>query len=114
MYLMIPTWLIFVFLVIASFAPIVSLRPGWWIPYYAGLLACWVVAVIAALRRAGQEERAAHQEFVRALREFQHAREDEGEHDGHARPDGRGSTTGAFRRRGGLFDAQTGAQRGGR
>jgi hypothetical protein len=70
MYLMIPTWLIFVFLVVASFAPVVSLRPGWWLPYYGALLMCWVMVVVAALRRAEQEER--HQ-FLRTLRKLQDA-----------------------------------------
>jgi hypothetical protein len=113
MYLRIPTWLIFLFLVVASFAPVVSARPAWWIPYYAALLACWIGAVIAAFRRARQEERAARREFRRTLRELQ-ARDDAGGHDVPARSDVRPSTREVFRRRGGPFDAQPGAHRGGR
>jgi hypothetical protein len=113
MYVMIPTWLIFLFLVVASFAPVVSARPAWWIPYYAALLACWIVAIIAAFRRARHEERAARQEFRRTLRELQ-APEDAGGHDGPAPSDVRASTREGFRRRGGPFDAQPGARRGGR
>jgi hypothetical protein len=75
MYMMIPTWLIFVFLVVASFAPVVSLRPGWWLPYYGALLMCWILVVIAALRRAGKEERVAHHQFLQALRKVQDARD---------------------------------------
>jgi hypothetical protein len=74
MYLMIPTWMIFVFLVVASFAPVISLRPAWWLPYYGALLMCWVLVVIAALRRAEQEERAAHHQFRRTLRKLQDER----------------------------------------
>jgi hypothetical protein len=56
-----------VFLVVASFAPVVSLRPGWWLPYYGALLMCWVLVAIAALR---QEERTAHHQFRRTLRKL--------------------------------------------
>jgi hypothetical protein len=120
MHVMIPTWLIFVFLVIASFAPVVSLRPAWWIPYYVGLLACWIATVIAALRRARREERAAHQEFVRTLRRLQDEPDDVDEREevdgreGRRRAGARRSTREVFRRRGGLPDPQPGGHRGGR
>jgi hypothetical protein len=71
--LRIPTWLIFVFLVVASFAPVVSLRPGWWLPYYGALMMCWVLVVVAALRQADQEDRAARLQFLRTLRRLQDA-----------------------------------------
>ena len=73
MYLMIPTWLIFVFLVVASFAPVVSLRPGWWLPYYAALMMCWVLVVVAALRQSDQDDRAARHQLLRTLRRLQDA-----------------------------------------
>jgi hypothetical protein len=51
MYLMIPTPLLFLFLAVSSFAPIASSWPGWWTAYYGALMACWVVIVVAAMRR---------------------------------------------------------------
>ena len=55
---MTPTWLMFVYLGIASFAPVVvSLRPGRWMPYYYGaLLMWWILVSIVAVRRLGREE----------------------------------------------------------
>jgi CHASE2 domain-containing sensor protein len=73
MHLRIPTWLIFAFLVVASFAPVVSLRPGWWLPYYGALMMCWVLVVVAALRQADQEDRDARHQFLRTLRRLQDA-----------------------------------------
>jgi hypothetical protein len=70
MYLLIPTWLIFLFLVVASFAPLVSVRPTWWMPYYGALLVCWIVAAITALRQAEDEERAANQRLLSVIRKF--------------------------------------------
>jgi hypothetical protein len=53
----IPTWLMLVSLAIASFAPVVSLRPGWWVPYYYGaLLVWWVLVSVAAMRRVARED----------------------------------------------------------
>jgi hypothetical protein len=43
MYLPIPIWLVFLLLCIASFAPVVSRWPGWWMAYYGALLLCWVL-----------------------------------------------------------------------
>jgi len=64
-----PTWLMFLFLVIASFAPLVSLRPGRWMPYYYGaLLAYWVLVAVAAMRRLAREEREAKRKVARILR----------------------------------------------
>jgi predicted LPLAT superfamily acyltransferase len=53
-----PTWLMFVYLGIASFAPVlVSLRPGRWMSYYYGaLLLWWVLGSVAAVRRLAREE----------------------------------------------------------
>ena len=50
---MTPTWLMFVYLGIASFAPVlVSLRPGRWMSYYYGaLLLWWVLGSVAVVRR---------------------------------------------------------------
>jgi hypothetical protein len=54
--LTIPTWLVFLFLAIASFAPIVNLQPRWWAPYYGALLMCWVVVSVAAVRRMARDD----------------------------------------------------------
>jgi hypothetical protein len=61
--LKIPTWLMFLSLGIASFAPVVSLRPGWWVPYYYGaLLVWWVLVSVAAMRGVAREDqKAKHQ-----------------------------------------------------
>jgi hypothetical protein len=48
----IPTWLLFISLVVASFAPIVILEAGWWVPFYYGALLAWWVSV-ALLRSEG-------------------------------------------------------------
>src|SRR5262245_22658559 len=50
MHLPIPTWLLFLFLGIASFAPLASRTSGWLVAYYIALFACWIVVVIAAVR----------------------------------------------------------------
>jgi hypothetical protein len=76
MKLKIPTWLMFLFLGIASFAPVVSLRPGWWVPYYYGaLLVCWVVVSVAAMRRVAREDRKAKRQLARMLRQLRDAKE---------------------------------------
>jgi hypothetical protein len=74
MYLPIPTALVFLFLVIASFAPIASTWPGWWLPYYLALLSCWIVTSVAALRRIGRRERKAKRTRARRIRELADAR----------------------------------------
>jgi hypothetical protein len=71
MKLTIPTWLAFVFLGTASFAPVVSLRPGWWVPYYGALLACWVLVSVAARRSVAREDRKAKRKLARVLRQLQ-------------------------------------------
>ena len=71
MKLTIPTWLAFVFLGIASFAPVVNLRPAWWIPYYGALLACWIWVAVAASRSVAQEDRKAKRKLARVLRQMQ-------------------------------------------
>jgi hypothetical protein len=74
--LKIPTWLMFLFLGIASFAPVVSLRPGWWVPYYYGaLLVCWVVVSVAAMRRVAREDRKAKHQLARMLRQLRDPKE---------------------------------------
>ena len=53
----IPTWLMFLSLGIASFAPVVGSRPGWWVPYYYGaLLVWWVLVSVAAVRGVALED----------------------------------------------------------
>jgi len=69
MKLKIPTWLMLLFLGIASFAPVVSLRPGWWVPYYYGaLLVCWVLVSVATMRRVAREDRKAKRQLARVVR----------------------------------------------
>jgi hypothetical protein len=70
MYLPIPTWLVFLFLGIASFEPVVSVRPGWWVPYYGALLVCWVLVSVAAKRRVAREDRKAKRKLARMLRQL--------------------------------------------
>jgi hypothetical protein len=74
MYLPIPTWLVFLFLGIASFAPVVRVRPGWWVPYYGALLVCWVVVAVAAKRRLAREDRKAKRKLARMLRHLREAK----------------------------------------
>ena len=74
MKLTIPTWLVFLFLGIASFAPVVSLRPGWWVPYYGALLVCWVLVSVAAMRRVAREDRKAKRKLARMLRQLRAAK----------------------------------------
>jgi hypothetical protein len=70
MKLTIPTWLVFLFLGVASFAPVVSLRPRWWALYYGTLLVCWVLVSVAAVRRVAREERKAKRKLARMLRQL--------------------------------------------
>jgi hypothetical protein len=70
MYLPIPTWLVFLFLCIASFAPFASPRPGWWMAYHGALLVCWVLVSVAAMRRVAREDRKAKRKLVRMLRQL--------------------------------------------
>ena len=69
--LTIPTWLAFVFLGIAAFVPVVSLRPAWWLLYYGALLACWVLVSIAASRSVARDDRKAKRKLARVLRQVQ-------------------------------------------
>jgi hypothetical protein len=57
MYLPIPTPLVFLFLAIASFAPIVTRWPGWRTAYFVVLFVCCGAAVVAAMRRIAQQKR---------------------------------------------------------
>jgi hypothetical protein len=70
------TWLMFVCLGIASFAPVVvGLRPGWWALYYYGaLLVGWLVLSVATVRRAAREEEKTEYELERAERQLRAAR----------------------------------------
>jgi hypothetical protein len=73
--LKIPTWLMFLSLGIASFAPVVSLRPGWWVPYYYGaLLVWWVLVSVAAMRGVAREDQKAKLQLARTLRQLRDAR----------------------------------------
>jgi hypothetical protein len=74
MKLTIPTWLVFLFLSIASFAPVVSRWPGWWMAYYGALLVCWVLVSVAAMRRVAREERKAKRKLARMLRQLRDAK----------------------------------------
>jgi hypothetical protein len=69
---MVPIWLMFVFLGIASFAPVVvSLRPGWWMFYYYGaLLVWWVFVSVAAMRWAARQDQKAERPLVRPVPRF--------------------------------------------
>jgi membrane protein implicated in regulation of membrane protease activity len=77
MYLTIPTWLIFLSLGIASFAPVASLWPGWRMAYYGALLMCWVLISVAAMRRMAREERQAKQSRATMLHQLRLAKETE-------------------------------------
>jgi hypothetical protein len=66
--LTIPTWLVFLFLGIASFAPMVSVQPRWWVPYYGALLLCWVLVSVAVIRRVARENRKAERSLSRRRR----------------------------------------------
>jgi hypothetical protein len=68
MHLTIPTWLAFLFLCVASFAPVASHWPGWWMIYYGALLACWILVSVAALRRVARDERKAQLKLDRLRR----------------------------------------------
>jgi hypothetical protein len=76
MELKIPTSLRFLFLGIASFAPVVvGLRPGWWILYYYGaLLVGWVLVSVAGRRGVGREDRKAERQPVRTPRPLRDAK----------------------------------------
>jgi hypothetical protein len=73
--LKIPTWLMFLSLGIASFAPVVSLRPGWWVPYYYGaLLVWWVLVSVAAMRGVAREDEKAKRQLARTPHQFRDAK----------------------------------------
>src|SRR4029434_2104885 len=66
----IPTWLMFLFLGIASLGPHVSPWRRWWIAYYGALLVCWVLMSVGDMRRAVREERQDQRNLARMLRQF--------------------------------------------
>src|ERR1700741_1136226 len=66
----IPTWLMYLFLIIASLGPLVSLWPRWRIAYYGALLVCWVLMSVVDMRRAAREERQAQGNLAGVLRRF--------------------------------------------
>jgi hypothetical protein len=68
MNLTIPTWLAFLFLAIAAFAPLVSFSRRWWLPYYGALMVCWVLVSVAAMRRLARQERKAKRKLARMVR----------------------------------------------
>jgi hypothetical protein len=77
------TWLKFLLLAIASFAPVgLGLRAGWWVPYYYGaLFVSWVFVSTAAERRAAREDeddQMTEHELTRSAREFWAASNAEG------------------------------------
>ena len=75
MKLKIPTWLMFLFLGIASLAPVVNLRSGWWVPcYYGALLVWWVLVSAAAMREVAREEQKAKRQLSRTLRQLRDAK----------------------------------------
>src|SRR6185503_12592307 len=65
----IPTWLMFLFLGIASLGPHVTGWPRWWIAYYGALLVCWVLMSVGDMRREVREERQARGSLARMLRQ---------------------------------------------
>ena len=74
MQLTISTWLVFLFLGIASFAPVVSLRPRWWAPYYGAMLVCWIVVSVAAMRLVARKDRKPKRRLARMLRQLRDAK----------------------------------------
>ena len=66
----IPTWLMYLFLGIASVGPHVSFWPRWWIAYYGALVVCWVLMWVADMRRAAREERQARRNLAWILPPF--------------------------------------------
>jgi hypothetical protein len=70
MNLTIPTWLAFLFLAVAAFAPLVSFSRRWWIPYYGALMVCWVLVSVAAMRRLARQERKAKRKIARMMRQL--------------------------------------------
>jgi hypothetical protein len=77
MYLPIRTWLVFLFLSIAAFAPLAGERPDWLIAYYVALFACWIVTAILAVYRLATDDRSTPAErMLRHLRSAAGARTD--------------------------------------
>jgi hypothetical protein len=64
MYLPIPTSLLILFLCVAALAPLGSGWPRWWMPYYGALLVCWILMMIAAMRRLAREDRQSVQRLL--------------------------------------------------
>ena len=74
MYLPIRTWMAFLFLAVAAFAPVAGQQPGWLVAYYAALFACWIGAAIWAVRRLATENlRTPGDRMLRYLRGTTHA-----------------------------------------
>jgi len=71
--LRLPTWLLFTFLIIASFAPAAGRWRGWWFIYYGALFACWVWMSVAAARRAAREDRRRQRKIARLMRQHRNA-----------------------------------------
>jgi hypothetical protein len=73
-----PTWVLFVCLGIASFAPaVLGLRPGPWTPYYYGaLFVLWILVSIAVVRRRARQEHPAYG-FARSARPLWNPEDDE-------------------------------------
>ena len=76
---MVPTWLMFLFLGIASFAPVVvGLRPGWWMAYYYGaLLVWWVLVSVAAVRWVVREDHSTERQLAGRVRQLRDAKDAE-------------------------------------
>jgi type IV secretory pathway TrbD component len=68
MKLTIPTWLVFFFLGIASFAPMVNVQRRSWVPYYGALLMCWVLVSVAVMRRMAREDQKVERSHSRLRR----------------------------------------------
>jgi hypothetical protein len=70
MKLPIPIWLAFLLLCVASFAPVASRWPDWWMAYYGALLVCWALMSVVAMRRVAREDRETKVELARVLRQL--------------------------------------------
>jgi hypothetical protein len=66
----IPTWLMFLFIGIASLGPHVALWRRGWIAYYGALLVCWILISVTDMRRAAREERQAQRTLARMVSQF--------------------------------------------
>jgi ABC transporter substrate binding protein len=66
----IPTWLMFLFIGIASLGPHVALWRRGWVAYCGALLVCWFLISVTDMRRAAREERQAQRTLARMLSQF--------------------------------------------